>query len=248
MENNIQNGYEIENYRNIYNKAQHISLSNFLHSTSAKNIYKHFPHISWRTKFISGYGEEHMDLNVFKDEYLEHIRKHAERNFGFHFDFFEINQELIGAADIKEPESPTKMADLFVSKMLMQIKIELESFIPELTGIQTLENLWIGCQRYRAGHFLKPHTDRGQTDYGWRRIAFSLHMTPDWEADWGGQIMYTKKDDPNPITRVISPTFNTLHIFEVNDDEVHHVVPIAAYTKNSRFGIHGWFHTKNENE
>lgn len=82
-----------------------------------------------------------MDLNVFKDEYLEHIIKHAERNFGFHFDFFEIKQELLGAADIKEPESPEKMADLFMSKMLMQIKIELESFIPKLTGIQTLENL-----------------------------------------------------------------------------------------------------------
>jgi len=107
-----------------------------------------------------------MHLDEFKDEYKKHIMKHAERNFSFHFDFFESNQELLGASEIKDPDSPKNIADLFMSKTLLEVKNELQKFIIKLTQIQTLQKVYIGCQRYKAGHFLGPHTDRGQTDYG----------------------------------------------------------------------------------
>jgi len=110
-----------------------------------------------------------MDLVEFKDEYKHHIIKHAKRNFSFHFDFFEIDLELMGEAEIKEVNSSKDMVNLFMSKALTELKADLKSFIFKLAGITTLEkkrNVYIGCQRYTAGHFLKPHTDRGQSDYG----------------------------------------------------------------------------------
>lgn len=111
---------------------------------------------------------------------------------------------------------------------------EFLDFVRELTGMQSIRWADAHATLFRAGHFLKYHTDEKPKD---RRVAaYVLSFTKDWGRDWGGFLQFF--DEKYDIEEGLRPVFNALNIFTVPAD--HSVSQVAGYVTNNRFSITGW--------
>lgn len=107
-------------------------------------------------------------------------------------------------------------------------------FVRQLTGLRSIR--WADGQAtlFRAGHFLKYHTDENPRE---RRVAaYVLNFTKGWGRDWGGYLQFF--NDQYDIEDGLRPVFNALNLFTV---PAHHSVSqIASYAPGHRFSITGW--------
>ena len=78
----------------------------------------------------------------------------------------------------------------------------------------------IHCQE--QGSFLHVHADfnRHRITNLHRRVNGILYMNKQWDDDWGGQIEFWKPD-MSACEKKISPKFNRLVLFEINDKAFH---------------------------
>lgn len=111
---------------------------------------------------------------------------------------------------------------------------ELLEFVRRLTGFGTIRWADAHATLYRAGHFLKYHTDEKPSDQ--RVCAYVLNFTKGWGRDWGGYLQFF--NERYDIEEGWRPVFNALNIFTVPAD--HSVSQVAAYAPGSRFSITGW--------
>jgi Rps23 Pro-64 3,4-dihydroxylase Tpa1-like proline 4-hydroxylase len=91
--------------------------------------------------------------------------------------------------------------------------------------------------KYKAGHFLSPHSDKGNG-----RLAFVINITKNWLPQYGGNLHFLN-NDRKIIIDSISPIFNSMILFEIPEPEgiphfVSHVIPGI---KISRYAISGWY-------
>lgn len=107
-------------------------------------------------------------------------------------------------------------------------------FLRKVTGIPTIR--WADGQAtlYRAGHFLKYHTD--ETPSQRRAAAYVLNLTEGWGRDWGGYLQFF--NDRFDIEEAYRPVFNALNLFTIPMD--HSVGMVASYAPGLRFSITGW--------
>lgn len=106
-----------------------------------------------------------------------------------------------------------------------------------ITGLHTIRRSDAQATRYVAGHFLRHHDDRHESDG--RLCAYVINLTRSWQADWGGLLQFL--DDDGEVTRTLMPRFNTISLFRV---PAHHCVsPVAAYATGARYAITGWLRT-----
>ncbi|HEY1707837.1 MAG TPA: 2OG-Fe(II) oxygenase family protein [Rhizomicrobium sp.] len=111
-------------------------------------------------------------------------------------------------------------------------------FIRAVTGEPKIAFADAQATRYGPGHFLTTHDDGIA---GKNRVAgYILNMTPQWLADWGGNLLFLNKQ--GHITEGYVPAFNALNLLRVPQPHcVSHVAPFAgAY----RYSITGWFRTR----
>jgi Rps23 Pro-64 3,4-dihydroxylase Tpa1-like proline 4-hydroxylase len=108
------------------------------------------------------------------------------------------------------------------------------SFVRRLTGFETIRWADAHATLYRAGHFLKYHTDEKPSDQ--RLCAYVLNFTKGWGRDWGGYLQFF--NERYDVEEGLRPVFNALNIFTVPAD--HSVSQVAAYAPGSRFSITGW--------
>jgi len=88
---------------------------------------------------------------------------------------------------------------------------------------------------YLPGDHSLPHNDVMPHNDGWRQVAFVWHLTKHWQPNWGGDFYWCSK------TRPISPSFNTLILFNVGYNSVHFVTHVSAYASSKRLAISGWW-------
>lgn len=88
--------------------------------------------------------------------------------------------------------------------------------------------------RYRPGDFLTLHDD--SVDKGNRIAAYVLGLSPDWPADWGGQLQFVRED--GGVEASFVPRFNTLSVFRV--PQPHLVTQVASFAGRDRMAITGW--------
>ncbi len=109
--------------------------------------------------------------------------------------------------------------------------------IEQITGFSNLKYKlnynFISC--YEEGHYNGPHTDG---DNG--RVAMVLHLSKDWQPQYGGVFMRTNEDKLT-VNKVVSPPFNTLTMFNVIGGAPHFVSEIAKGVKNKRISYTGWY-------
>ena len=104
-----------------------------------------------------------------------------------------------------------------------------------LTGIATIRWADAHATLYRAGHFLKYHTDETPAE---RRVAaYVLNFTRGWGRDWGGYLQFF--DERYDVAHAYRPVFNALNIFTVPAD--HSVGMVASYAPGHRLSVAGWF-------
>jgi len=94
------------------------------------------------------------------------IIEKAEKDFSFYFDFFEPEKGL-GLYEVTDILNNFKQSD-FMLKTVQQI-----------TGDTHLKNCYAALTRYTPNSFLKIHDDNFSGDYGERKLAFVLHLTPE---------------------------------------------------------------------
>ena len=113
---------------------------------------------------------------------------------------------------------------------------EFIDYINSITdlNITTLNTLFMS--RYKGGHFLSPHSDKGNG-----KIAFVISLTKKWKPEYGG-ILHFMNDDKTKIIESYVPEFNTFMLFEVPEEGIpHYVSHIVPYIKEERYSITGWF-------
>jgi Rps23 Pro-64 3,4-dihydroxylase Tpa1-like proline 4-hydroxylase len=111
---------------------------------------------------------------------------------------------------------------------------EFLAFVRRLTGFDSIRWADAHATLYRAGHFLKYHTDEKPSDQ--RVCAYVLSFTKGWGRDWGGYLQFF--NERYDVEEGLRPVFNALNIFTVPVD--HSVSQVAAYAPGSRFSITGW--------
>ncbi|MDI9237999.1 2OG-Fe(II) oxygenase family protein [Lysobacter sp. LF1] len=109
------------------------------------------------------------------------------------------------------------------------------AFVRELTGDPRIRRVNAQATRYRAGHFLRYHTDAESREG--RLYAYVLNLTRDWQADWGGLLQFI--DGEGRITDTFLPRWNTLSLFKVPTG--HAVSLVAPWAEQDRMAITGWF-------
>lgn len=102
-----------------------------------------------------------------------------------------------------------------------------------LTGDTRIRRINAQATVYRAGHFLREHTD---IDSGEGRLyAYVLNLSRDWHADWGGLLQFI---DGDRVIETFTPRFNTLSLFTV--PAPHAVTQVMPWAQDHRLAITGW--------
>lgn len=115
---------------------------------------------------------------------------------------------------------------------------EFISFLEFVTGY---ENLTPDLDRtfisnYGPGHYNGPHTDGTNG-----RIAFVFHMSRNWRPEYGGIFMRTDWDMLT-VNKAISPSYNTLTMFDTSDGGAPHLVSeVVKGCDNKRISYTGWY-------
>jgi len=93
---------------------------------------------------------------------------------------------------------------------------------------------------YRDGHQLTKHNDMltyAGKDGGLRArtVAFTYYLTRNWQASWGGRLIWEK-----PYAEIL-PEFNTLVLFVVGPASMHWVEPVDRNLPEKRLSLSGWY-------
>lgn len=116
-------------------------------------------------------------------------------------------------------------------------------FLSLMTQLQTELNrqLFLGLFEYEAhyalyssGDFYKKHRDsfRGAAN---RMVTTVIYLNPDWQADWGGELVICNDEDTE-IIGTVTPKMGTMVVF-MSEQHPHEVKP----TLHPRASIAGWF-------
>jgi len=110
---------------------------------------------------------------------------------------------------------------------------EFLAFGRAITGEPSITKMDAQATWFRPGDFLNLHDDTGG---GERRAAYTLGLSTEWRADWGGQLLF--HDDAGDIIRGFKPGFNVWTVFRT--PQIHSVAQVATYAGQKRLSITGW--------
>ncbi|MBC8025073.1 MAG: 2OG-Fe(II) oxygenase, partial [Steroidobacteraceae bacterium] len=150
----------------------------------------------------------------------------ARSGYQFFYDHFPLSSEIASGRPV-----PPALADFFG----FVNSDETLDFVRRVTSLPTIRWADAHATRYRAGHFLKYHTDENAAEA--RLAAYVFNFTRDWGRDWGGYLQFF--DERYDVEAGYRPIFNALNLFTVPAD--HSVSMVAAYVRSSRLSITGWF-------
>lgn len=106
----------------------------------------------------------------------------------------------------------------------------ISSYYP---GLKELEFSEYFISKYSSGDFLSSHHDKE------RGIAFVWNLTKDWKPEYGGNLSLIDPQTKN--IKTIIPTFNTLSIFNLQEEVTHWVSEVSSIAPKERIAITGWF-------
>lgn len=146
---------------------------------------------------------------------------------GFHEFFWYRHHNLYDPASF--PPSLRRCQAMFDSP-------RTKAWIEALSGRSVDATIDFGASLYLPGDHSLPHTDEGSQ----RRVAFIWHLSKDWRADWGGQLVWCR-DGASLV-----PQFNTLVLFDVSPASVHFVSAVSAHARGKRLTVNGWWRDEHE--
>ncbi|KAE9549724.1 hypothetical protein FO519_007058 [Halicephalobus sp. NKZ332] len=117
-------------------------------------------------------------------------------------------------------------------------------FMMKLTGVDLNGRVDVAGSCYEESDVLLPHDDRMEE----RKFAFMLYLTPEWEEEWGGQLVLFNSDEkhyPTNVAKKIAPKLNNFLFFNINHEIGHtswHCVEEVIAPGKKRLSLNGWFH------
>lgn len=128
----------------------------------------------------------------------------------------------------RDPGHPVHTLTEFLNDAFVKLGVAV-------TGRQDIVKADGQLTRYRPGDFIGLHNDVG-SEASDRLVAYTLGLTRNWRADWGGQLLF--HDEAGDVIRGHAPRWNTLTLFKV--PQMHSVAPVAAYAQGARLSVVGW--------
>jgi len=109
---------------------------------------------------------------------------------------------------------------------------EFIQHIAKITG-KKLKSIDMSGFIYTDTDYLLPHDDRLEG----RKIAYVVNLSKNFKKSDGGELQLFSK---NKVVKSITPTYNTLTIFEVSSKSLHQVQEV--FSNKKRITLSGWFH------
>lgn len=216
-----------------FKKANRIHIPEFLNKKSAKILFDEICTINDWLKSVGG-DKSNYDLDfsaldksdlASKAKIDTAIYEDAKYNFQYRFDTYRLSDK------VKNGECNYPALEAFYNFLNSP---KFLSFFRNLIGEK--DGVYCDAQvtRYKAGDFLKMHTDLHE-EKG-RLAAFVFNFTPKWQADWGGLLQFMDAD--GHISEAYKPCFNALNVFKVPQD--HSVSFVTPFADGARISITGW--------
>ncbi|MEO7971848.1 MAG: 2OG-Fe(II) oxygenase family protein [bacterium] len=140
----------------------------------------------------------------------------------FHYHHHNIYEDELYPADL------TWCQGIFASE-------ETKSVVQELSQRDCSGNTIFSASLYKPGDYSFPHNDFAGVQGAHRQVAFIWHLSKGWQPNWGGHLFWCRTN------RYISPSFNSLILFNVGPDSYHHVTQVSPHATSKRLAISGWW-------
>lgn len=156
--------------------------------------------------------------------HVRHALEEGQNGFSFIYLAYPIISALLAG---REPDHATHaLVQFFNDEAFI-------AFAKAVTGETGVTKIDAQATWFRPGDFLTLHDDTG---VGERRAAYTLGLTRDWRADWGGQLLF--HDAGGDIRLGLKPRFNVWTVFRT--PRLHSVAAVAPYAGGKRRSITGW--------
>lgn len=229
----INNGIDLNHYRQLLVQRTRVQIPDFLQADAAETLHRCLrddipfalaERSDGRSHTIDAASYAGMDAEA-RQALLQKAYDRAKTEFQFSYDSYMIVKAM------KEGWTPNPLHAVLEflnsSEFLM--------FARRLTGEPTINRVSAQGTRYRAGQFLTRHQDR---EAGENRVcAFVINLSKEWDSDWGGLLQFHDEDDRLVDTFV--PYWNTLSLFRV--PQSHTVSLVSPWAGADRLAITGWF-------
>jgi len=188
--------------------------------------------IPWQTVFR--HKDRHVDLHRVQVDSLDTMRRnvlsdavYAQARFDFTY--------LYNNYPIADAHAAGLNQGLYVNRLYEFLNgPDFLDFARRLTGLGEIDRVDAQATLYRAGHFLTLHSDRNDGEQ--RLAAYVLNLTPGWNADWGGLLLFHGQD--GGVEAGFTPAFNVLTVFRVPTP--HAVSFVVPHCPAGRYSITGW--------
>ena len=219
---------DILEYQEIFSSSKIVQIKNIVKDEFAEELYKYaFLEKNWNlssgfdnVKFDKPLKKQFEKANDLQIKNINNKFKNDSFSYIFHRTMNNNKPSYLEFLIRKQLNSP---------KMITLIK--------EITNIEISSLSTLFLSKYKSGHFLNPHSDKGNG-----KIAFVLNLTKFWKPQYGGVLHFLDEERKNIIDFYV-PDFNNLILFEVpeDNDRPHFVSHITPNIKHTRYAITGWY-------
>jgi SM-20-related protein len=225
---------DVEAAARVFAERRRVRIADVLEPASAARLYACLAtDVPWRLTYNEGRKNVFVDAAELeklgernRQDLVHNILSRARNEFQYLFRTYSMVTRYLQGDD----------ADLFLHYVFEWLNDPRTlGVLRTITGIDTLRKANAQATLYRPGHFLTQHDDSGYPEQH-RRVAYVLHMTRGWRAEWGGELQFLGGD--GEIEEAWLPRFNSLALFIV--PTVHLVSYVAPFAKESRYAITGW--------
>jgi SM-20-related protein len=224
---------DVEELAQLYAARRRLQVRDILEEESAEHIYTLLSgRTPWWVAFNEGEKVHQLPPEQVRSlapqqiaDIMRGIQERARTQYQFLYEYYPLYSKYF---DRNADRLPIHEAFEFLNSEPMM------DFVRQLTGRPEIR--WADCHAtlFRAGHFLKYHTDENPTD---RRVAaYVMNFTKGWGRDWGGFLQFW--NERFDVEEAYRPIFNALNIFTVPMD--HSVNQVASYATGHRFSLTGW--------
>lgn len=228
----LNSGLAVDDLAARYAEAGRMQVRDLLQPDSAEAIHERLKALEWGLAFNEG-AKVHQftmqQMNAMSAEQRQNIARMVHRNavtgYQFLYNYYPLFENYF--------KGKRGGIDLFAEYEFINSAPFLD-FVRRLTGRTEIRWADAHATLFRAGHFLKYHTDEKPSDK--RVAAYVMNFTKDWGRDWGGYLQFF--DEKYDVELAFRPIFNALNIFTIPAD--HSVSVVAPYAPGLRFSITGW--------
>jgi len=86
--------------------------------------------------------------------------------------------------------------------------------------------------RYAAGCWMDPHTDRPD-----KKLTQIIYLNPDWDPEWGGNLLILRSASSTDIAATVPPVLGTSVLLRPSRSSWHAVAPVVDHVDAQRHSV-----------